>query len=89
MNKIKLAVIGAGPSGLCVIKNAFDYNCEVVAFEQTKLVGGLWNFTNETDKDEYGLEIHSSMYENLVTNLPIEIMCYPNEPFPKQLESCL
>lgn len=87
MNKIKLAVIGAGPSGLCVIKNAFDYNCEVVAFEQTKLVGGLWNFTNETDKDEYGLEIHSSMYENLVTNLPIEIMCYPNEPFPKQLES--
>ncbi|XP_070507386.1 senecionine N-oxygenase-like [Chironomus tepperi] len=87
MKKIKLAVIGAGASGLCALKNAVDYGCEVVAFEQSKLVGGLWNYTDLTDKDEYGLDVHSSMYENLVTNLPIEIMCYPNEPFPKQPES--
>ncbi|CAG9799331.1 unnamed protein product [Chironomus riparius] len=87
MKKIKLAIIGAGASGLCALKNAVEYGCEVVAFEQTKLVGGLWNYTDKTDKDDYGLDIHSSMYENLVTNLPIEVMCYPNEPFPKQHES--
>lgn len=87
MKKIKLAIIGTGGSGLCALKNAIEYGCEVMAFEQTKFVGGLWNYTDKTDKDEYELDINSSMYENLITNLPIEIMCYPNEPFPKQSKS--
>lgn len=87
MNKLKIAVIGAGASGLCAIKNAIEYGCEVMAFEQTSNVGGLWNYTDETEKDKYGLDIHSSMYQNLVTNLPIELMCFPNEPFRDQKES--
>lgn len=87
MENFKIAVIGAGASGLCAIKNAIDYGCDVMAFEQTALVGGLWNYTDEIDKDKYGLDIHSSMYQNLVTNLPIELMCYPNEPFREQEES--
>lgn len=85
---VRLGVIGGGgASGLCVIKNGIDYGCEVLAFEQSKVVGGLWNYTDEIDKDEFGLDIHSSMYQNLVTNLPIELMCYPNEPFREQKES--
>lgn len=84
---VRLAVIGSGASGLCALKNAIDYGCDVIAFEQSKFVGGLWNYTDQTDKDDNGLEVHSSMYQNLVTNLPIELMCYPNEPFPAQEKS--
>lgn len=84
---IKLAVVGSGGSGLCAIKNAIDFDCELVAFEMSKFVGGLWNYTDNVDKDEFGVDTHSSMYQNLVTNLPIELMCYPNEPFPEQKES--
>jgi dimethylaniline monooxygenase (N-oxide forming) len=84
---VHLAVIGAGASGLSAIKNAIDYGCDVTAFEQSNLVGGLWNYTDCTDKDEYGIDVHSSMYKNLMTNLPIEVMCYPNEPFNERNES--
>lgn len=84
---LKVVVIGAGGSGLCTIKNAIDYGCKVVAYEQSKFVGGLWNYTDNTEKDEYSIDVHSSLYQNLVTNLPIELMCYPNEPFPEQNES--
>lgn len=83
----KLGVIGCGGSGLCAIKNSIDFGCEVIAFEQSRYVGGLWNYTESVEKDEFGIDVHSSMYQNLVTNLPIELMCYPNDPFPEQKES--
>lgn len=80
--KIKVAVIGAGAAGLAAIKHSIDFNCEVVAFEQTDKVGGTWVYTDRTDKTEFGIDIHSSMYKDLTTNLPTELMCYPSEPFP-------
>lgn len=79
---MKVAVIGAGAAGLAAIKHSIDYNCEVVAFEQTDKVGGTWVYTDRTDKTEFGIDIHSSMYKDLTTNLPTELMCYPNEPYP-------
>lgn len=45
-------------------------------------MGGTWLFTEETGKDKFGLEIHSSMYEGLYTNLPKEIMGFPDFPIP-------
>lgn len=84
---MKVCVIGAGGSGLIAIKHSLDFGCEVIAFEQGDNVGGLWNFTEETELDKNGIEVHSSMYENLTTNLPIEIMCYPHHPFRAQKKS--
>lgn len=81
---MKLCVIGAGAAGLCAIKRAIEYDCDVTAFELSDKVGGLWNFTDQVGKDEHGIEVHSSMYQGLVTNLPIELMCYPDLPFPEQ-----
>lgn len=79
---MKIAVIGAGAAGLAAIKHAIEMNCEVIGFEQTDKVGGTWVYTPQIGKNEFGVDIHSSMYTGLLTNLPIETMGYPNEPFP-------
>src|SRR5690349_21126119 len=78
---MKFCVIGAGPSGLCAIRHCLAFNCEVTAFEQTDKVGGTWVYTDETDKDKNGLDIHSSMYQNLQANIVKEVMRYPDFPF--------
>jgi hypothetical protein len=42
MIKKRVAIIGAGPSGLCAIKNAIDFGFEPCAFEKSKNFGGVW-----------------------------------------------
>lgn len=80
---MRIAVIGAGAAGLAAIKHAKDLGCEVVAFEQMASVGGTWVYTDRVGKDEHGIDVHSSMYKNLETNLPVEVMSYPDEDFPQ------
>lgn len=82
-----VCVIGAGGAGLCAIKNSVDHGLKVAAFELTSSIGGTWVITDEVGKDKYGNDIHSSMYKNLVTNTPKEIMGYLNMPFPDQEDS--
>lgn len=85
--KMKLCVVGAGAAGLCAIKHAADFGCQVIAFEQTHKVGGTWVYTDAVGKDKNGLDIHSSMYKGLFTNSPKEIMGYPDVPFDSDKES--
>lgn len=59
--KLEIAVIGAGPSGLCCAKNALNYGHNVTVYEQNSKVGGQWMYT-----DEFGLAIHSSVYKSLL-----------------------
>ena len=40
----KVCVIGAGASGLPAIKACVEYGLEVVCFERTSDLGGLWNY---------------------------------------------
>lgn len=84
---MKLAIIGAGAAGLIALKNSLDFGCEVIAFEQSGKVGGTWVYSDFVGKDQHGFNVQTSMYKDLVTNLPIELMCYPNEPFPENDES--
>jgi len=60
---------------------------DVIAFEQTKGVGGTWVYNEAVGKDENGNDIHSSMYKSLLTNLPKELMCFPDLAFPEQESS--
>lgn len=62
---LKIAIIGAGPSGLCSAKHALDYGYEVTVYEQNSAVGGTWVYTDKTGNDEFGIPIHSSMYQGL------------------------
>ena len=52
----RLAVIGAGPSGLAMAKNALEAGIDVTVFEQNHAVGGNWLFSEAPG--------HSSVYEN-------------------------
>lgn len=42
---------------------------------------------DQIGKDKYGNDIHTSMYKDLMTNTPKEIMGYPNLPFLQQEDS--
>lgn len=89
MSLIKVAVIGAGAAGLCAARylTAKPDVFEPVVYEQTGRIGGTWVYVEETDKDKNGLPVHSSMYENLKTNLPKEVMPFRDFSFRDSLPS--
>ena len=95
--KKRVAVIGAGPSGLAVLR-AFqtakangDEIPEVVCFEKQDNWGGLWNYTWRTGLDQYGEAVHGSMYRYLWSNGPKEGLEFADysfeEHFGKQIAS--
>lgn len=84
---MRLAVIGAGCAGLSAAKHGLAAGLDVVVFEQAAQLGGTWVFSPETGINQYGLEEHSSMYKGLHTNLPKEIMGFPDFPIPAQEKS--
>lgn len=93
----RVAVIGAGPSGLAQLR-AFQSAAakgadipEVVCFEKQADWGGLWNYTWRTGLDEYGEPVHGSMYRYLWSNGPKEGLEFADysfeEHFGKQIAS--
>ena len=84
--KIRVCVIGAGPAGLCAARHLlgwdFEAGLEVMVFEKSNKVGGLWQYDEKEDS-------HSSIYQSLKTNLPKEIMAFQDFPFPKSNHSFL
>ncbi|MGQ0567101.1 MAG: NAD(P)-binding domain-containing protein [Gemmobacter sp.] len=93
----RVAVIGAGPSGLAQLR-AFQSAAakgadipEVVCFEKQDTWGGLWNYTWRTGLDEHGEPVHCSMYRYLWSNGPKEGLEFADytfeEHFGKQIGS--
>lgn len=93
----KVAVIGAGPSGLAVLRafqsakaNGHEIP-EVICFEKQDNWGGLWNYTWRTGLDQYGEAVHGSMYRYLWSNGPKEGLEFADysfeEHFGKQIAS--
>lgn len=65
MTKLNIVVIGAGLSGICSAKYAIQSGHSVSIYEQTSNIGGTWIYTDTTGTDEYGIDIHTSMYHGL------------------------
>ncbi|KAF2889666.1 hypothetical protein ILUMI_16507 [Ignelater luminosus] len=86
---MKIAIIGAGVTGLISLKYALEQGFECDSFEQTGLIGGTWNYTDRVGTDENGLPVHSAMYKGLRTNLPKETMAFLDFPYPEQVKSYL
>lgn len=61
---MKVAIIGAGVSGLVSVKYALQYGVECVAFEITENVGGTWVYYEEVH-DKSLDEVPTSMYYSL------------------------
>ncbi|XP_063708783.1 senecionine N-oxygenase-like [Culicoides brevitarsis] len=77
---MKVAVIGAGISGLAAAKYCKKANFSVDCFEQTNKIGGTWVYNENTETDKHGLPIHSAMYKNLTINKPQLNMMYHDYP---------
>tara|TARA_B110000046_G_scaffold89639_1_gene97687 strand:- start:13 stop:1470 length:1458 start_codon:yes stop_codon:yes gene_type:complete len=93
----RVAIIGAGPSGLAQLrafqsaKDNGEEIPEVVCFEKQSNWGGLWNYSWRTGLDEYGEPVHGSMYRYLWSNGPKEGLEFADysfeEHFGKQIAS--
>ncbi|XP_075062580.1 uncharacterized protein LOC142151135 [Mixophyes fleayi] len=86
-SRLRVAVIGAGAAGICSAHNILSRPLTFappVVFEMTGQVGGTWVYSDTSDA-----HISSSMYRDLRTNLPKEIMNYPDFPFDPSLPSFL
>lgn len=71
-------VIGAGASGLPVVKALAERGLPVVCFERTPNIGGLWCIDNKP----YGA---SAAYESLHINTDTRMMEYRDYPMPGDL----
>ncbi|KAG6461785.1 hypothetical protein O3G_MSEX012857 [Manduca sexta] len=87
----RVCVIGAGAAGLCAARHLLVEPgvSQVDILEQAGQLGGTWVYTEKIGYDDFGLPIHSSMYKSLRTNLPKEIMGFPDFPVPESERSYL
>ncbi|NP_001075714.1 flavin-containing monooxygenase 5 [Oryctolagus cuniculus] len=72
----RVAVIGAGASGLACIKCCLEEGLEPVCFERTDDIGGLWRFQESPD------EGRASIYKSVIINTSKEMMCFSDYPIP-------
>ncbi|XP_051866948.1 flavin-containing monooxygenase 5-like [Pristis pectinata] len=77
----RVAIIGAGASGLTCIKCCLDEDLEPVCFERSNDIGGLWNF------QEAVTDGRPSIYKSLIINTSKEMMCYSDFPVPEEYPS--
>ena len=71
---MKVAVIGAGPSGLTLAKQLKDRNIEFVVYERDQGLGGVWNINNQ----------HSVMYESAHTISSKSMTQFSEFPMPDE-----
>lgn len=69
-----IVVIGAGPSGLGAARHASEFirnypDGQLTVIERSNAVGGIWNGQD------------SPVYRDLHTNLPKEVMAFPDFQF--------
>ncbi|XP_023219415.1 dimethylaniline monooxygenase [N-oxide-forming] 5-like [Centruroides sculpturatus] len=75
----KVAVIGAGASGLAAIKTCLENNLEVVCYEWNTDVGGIWCYK------EKAIEGMGSVAKSTIINSSKELMAYSDFPPPSSL----
>lgn len=73
----RIAVIGAGASGLPAIKTCVEDGVEPVCLERTDDIGGLWNY-RET------CEGQACVMKSTIINTSKEMMCYSDFPIPRE-----
>ncbi|XP_033155872.1 senecionine N-oxygenase [Drosophila mauritiana] len=74
---MSVCIIGAGTAGLCCARHSIANGFETTVFELSDRIGGTWVY-NEATGVVNGIDVHSSMYKNLRTNLPKEVMGFPD-----------
>ncbi|CAG5127733.1 unnamed protein product, partial [Candidula unifasciata] len=74
----RVAIVGAGCSGLAAIKSCLEEDLLPLCFESSSDIGGLWNFTEEI-VDKRGCVMSST-----IINTSKEMMAFSDFPPPKE-----
>jgi len=87
MTNFKVGIIGAGPSGLAMLR-AFESEQkkgnpipEIKCYEKQDNWGSMWNYTWRTGVGKYGEPLHGSMYKYLWSNGPKECLEFADYTF--------
>ena len=75
----RVAVIGAGMSGLVTARALQDEGIEPVVFEQTTNIGGLWNYRDDAPNGG------GPAYRSLRTNTSRQVMAFSDFPMDAHL----
>ncbi|MDE0444075.1 MAG: FAD-dependent oxidoreductase [Gammaproteobacteria bacterium] len=82
---MRVAVIGAGVAGLVTAHELDVEGHRVTVFEKSRLLGGLWNYTDAVEDDPLGQRpsrrIHGSLYASMRVNLPRDLMAFDGYTF--------
>ncbi|XP_037363908.1 flavin-containing monooxygenase 5-like [Talpa occidentalis] len=79
----RIAVIGAGVSGLGALKNCLEVGLEPTCFEVSDDIGGLWRYEEKTEGGR------PSIYRSATSNTSKEMTAYSDFPFPDHFPNYL
>ncbi|NWJ09952.1 FMO4 monooxygenase, partial [Crypturellus undulatus] len=79
----RVAIIGAGASGLASIKCCLEDGLEPTCFEQSEDIGGLWRYEDTADSRR------TSVYRSVITNTSKEMSCFSDFPCPDNFPNFL
>ncbi|XP_013410014.1 dimethylaniline monooxygenase [N-oxide-forming] 5-like [Lingula anatina] len=78
MARRRIAIIGAGASGLVSIKTCLDEGLDPVCLERTDDIGGLWRYTDNA------VDGQGCVMKSTIVNTSKEMMCFSDFPVPKE-----
>ncbi|NWI88204.1 FMO1 monooxygenase, partial [Pitta sordida] len=73
----RVAVVGAGVSGLTATKCCLDEGLEPTCFEQSQDIGGVWRYTEHIEAGR------PSIYPSVISNTSKEMSAYSDFPYPE------
>lgn len=73
---MKVAIIGAGASGITAIKCCLDEGLQPACYERTHDIGGLWRYTDEVSEGQ------ACVMRSTIINTSKETMCFSDFPIP-------
>ncbi|GFR83877.1 dimethylaniline monooxygenase [N-oxide-forming] [Elysia marginata] len=80
---MKVAVIGAGASGLAAIKCCLDEGLTPVCFEKSDHIGGLWQYKDQP------VSGRACVMKSTVINTCKELLCFSDFPIPAHFAPCM
>uniref|UniRef100_A0A7M4EA91 Flavin-containing monooxygenase n=1 Tax=Crocodylus porosus TaxID=8502 RepID=A0A7M4EA91_CROPO len=79
----KVAIVGAGVTGLTSIKCCLEEGLEPTCFEKSDDFGGLWRFTEHIEDGR------PSLYKSMVSNTCKEMSAFSDFPYPEDFPNYL
>ena len=76
---MKVAIIGAGASGIASARRAIEYNLETTVFEEKSHIGGIWKYCENTDSSSSPIYV-SLRYRYAIISLFIFLLAILQKP---------